>query len=76
MTFGTSLGRGIGRTGATLVHAGAVALSATGKFGTDVAAGTTQAYDEHSVRLAQLRMAAPPRSIKVSYAPRKAKATA
>ena len=55
MSLGNTIGRGIGRTGATLVHVGAVTLKTTGQFGADVVTGTALAYSEHSARLAQLR---------------------
>lgn len=75
MSFGNTLGRGVGRSAATLVHAASVAASATGQFGTDLSAGTVQAYDEHSARLATIRKGAAPRSIKMAVKPRN-KATA
>lgn len=56
-TFGNTIGRGLGRAAATAVHAGAVAATYTGNFGRDLAAGSADAYAEHSVRLAAQREA-------------------
>jgi len=80
-TFGLTIGRALGRTAATAVHAGAVAATYTGNFGKDVATGSVEAYAEHSLRLAAQREAAkaartfapiaaprPTRSIKVARA--------
>lgn len=58
MSIGNTIGRGIGYSAAALVHGAAVAATATGQFGKDVATGSTQAYAEHSVRLANLRKVA------------------
>ena len=58
MTIGITIGRAVGRSAATIVHAGAVAATYTGQLGADLATGTVLAYGEHSARLATLRLAA------------------
>ncbi len=55
MSLGNTIGKGIGRAAATVVHAGHVAAMTSGQFGADVASGTKLSYGEHSTRLAQLR---------------------
>lgn len=75
-SFGLTIGRGIGYSAAAVVHGTAVAVKATGQFGADVVAGTTDGYAEHSARLAALRASLPvtrPASIAIK---RSAKATA
>jgi len=55
MTFANSIGRAIGSTAAYTVHAAAVSVKATGKFGTGVVNGTADGYADHSTRLAAQR---------------------
>jgi hypothetical protein len=51
---GTAVGRAIGSTAAHSVHFVAVALTATGRFGSDVVTGSATGYAETSAtRLAQ-----------------------
>lgn len=57
-TFGTTVGRAVGRIAATTVHSVAVVVTSTGRFGQDVAAGAGAGYSEHSDRLAALRVQA------------------
>lgn len=58
-TAGTTVGRAVGSSAAHAVHFAAVALSATGRFGADVASGTAAGYrDTAAVRSAQRRAAA------------------
>ena len=54
-SFGITLGRGIGYSAAAVAHGTAVAVKATGQFGADVVAGTTDGYVEHSERFAAMR---------------------
>lgn len=73
-SFGVSIGRAIGYSAAAVAHGAAVSVKATGQFGADVVAGTTEGYTEHAARFAALRMEvakARPASIAI-----KAKATA
>jgi hypothetical protein len=82
MSVALTLGRAIGRTAATAVHGAAVAVSATGQFGVDVAKGTADGYADHNARFTALRakaaaMSAPEAPIAVAIvakAPRTAKA--
>lgn len=55
MTFALTLGRGIGRAAATVVHAACVSASYTGDFGKDVLEGTTTGYVDNAARLAAAR---------------------
>lgn len=55
MTFAISLGRAIGATASYTVHSACVLATATGRFGEDIAIGTTTGYVEHSARLAAIR---------------------
>ena len=74
-SFALSLGRGIGYTGAAVVHGAVVATRATGKFGADVVTGTTEGYADHSARLAAVRAGmTAPKSIAIKVT--RAKATA
>ncbi len=58
MSIATSIGRGIGYTGAVAVHAAKASVTHTGRFGAEVLAGTQAGYSEHSARLAAQRAAA------------------
>ncbi len=58
MSFGTTVGLGLGRTAAYAVHAAKVSVHATGQFGKDVATGTTAGYVVKSSELAARREAA------------------
>ena len=61
MTIGISIGRGIGKTAAALVHVSAKSATYAGQFGTDIAAGASSGYTEsaaeYSARRAQQRAA-------------------
>lgn len=57
MSIGNTLGRAIGYTAAAAVHGACATASATGRFGQDLMVGTTEAYSEHSERLALARAA-------------------
>lgn len=79
MTFALALGRGIGRSAATVVHAACVSASYTGNFGKDVAEGAVTGYVDNAERLAAARLAvADRRSIAVTVVavPARRKATA
>lgn len=68
-SFGLSIGRALGYTGAAVAHGAIATAKATGRFGEDVLIGTTTGYIEHSARLAGLRLAAAnarPASIAIS----------
>ena len=80
-TFGASIGRALGTTGAYALHGAATAVSYTGRFGADIATGAATGYVETNTRLAAMREAAkaqrefapivapqPTRSIKVNKA--------
>jgi hypothetical protein len=54
-SFAVSIGRGIGYSAAAVAHGAAVSVKATGQFGADVVAGTTEGYIEHSERFAAIR---------------------
>ena len=60
-TFGTLIGRGIGRVGATAVHAACVTGTVTGQFGLDVIGGVADGYVDHAARLAAKRALRPAR---------------
>lgn len=68
-SFGLTIGRALGYTGAAIAHGAITTAKATGRFGEDVLVGTTTGYTEHSARLAGLRLAAAnarPASIAIS----------
>lgn len=67
-TLGTLIGRGIGRIGATTVHAACVTGTVTGQFGLDVIDGTVTGYVDHAERLAAKRALRPAR-IAIAVAP-------
>ena len=58
MSAGTSVGKFIGNTAAYAAHGAVVAFNATGQFGKDVVAGTSQQYSVKSAELATRRDAA------------------
>jgi hypothetical protein len=74
MTIASTIGRTIGATAAYTVHAAAVSVKATGRFGADVVLGTSEGYADHSERLAAQRAAYGVKSTKIAIAvkPRKA----
>jgi len=79
MSFGNTVGRAIGASGAYVGHAAVVSFKATGRFGEDVLTGTRDGYRDNAQRLAAQRALAyaawtPPASIAIKTRKATAKA--